>query len=117
MNHLGDTNKMVSDTLRTDELLTAMLDVYGYVHQGNCPQQWVNYARELERELNAANTEIEEKRKDVVWLATEKAKLENYVMRLEEAGDTMANAYRQICYDAYDNQQVDNWFKAKEAKP
>ena len=76
-----------------------------------------NFACQLERELNAANSEIEEKRKDVVWLATEKAKLENYVMLLEEAGDTMANAYRQICYDAYDNQQVDNWFKAKEAKP
>lgn len=71
----------------------------------------------LEFELNAANAEIEEKRKDVVWLATEKAKLENYVMLLEEAGDTMANAYRQICYDAYDDQQVDNWFKAKESKP
>ena len=43
-----------------------------------------DFARTLERELAAANTEIEEKRKDVVWLATEKAKLENYVMRLEE---------------------------------
>lgn len=39
--------------------------------------------RRLERELNAANVEIEEKRKDVVWLATEKAKLENYVTELE----------------------------------
>lgn len=77
----------------------------------------LDFAKQLERELNAANTEIEEKRKDVVWLATEKAKLENYVMLLEEAGDTMANAYRQICYDAYDDRQVDNWFKAKEAKP
>ena len=76
-----------------------------------------NFACQLERELNAANAEIDEKRKDVVWLATEKAKLENYVMLLEEAGDTMANAYRQICYDAYDDQQVDNWNKAKEAKP
>lgn len=76
-----------------------------------------NFACQLERELNAANAEIEEKRKDVVWLATEKAKLENYVMLLEEAGDTMAKAYRQICYDAYDDQQVDNWRKAKEAKP
>ena len=76
-----------------------------------------NFACQLERELNAANAEIEEKRKDVVWLATEKAKLENYVMLLEEAGDVMANAYRQICYDAYDDRQVDNWFKAKEDKP
>ena len=39
------------------------------------------------------------------------------IKRLEEAGDAMANAYRQICYDEYDDQQVDNWFKAKEAKP
>lgn len=38
------------------------------------------------------------------------------IKRLEEAGDVMANAYRQICYDAYDDQQVDNWIKAKEDK-
>ena len=47
------------------------------------------FARILERELNAVNDEIEEKRKDVVWLATEKAKLDNYVMRLEEENDAM----------------------------
>ena len=46
-------------------------------------------ARQLERELNAANFEIEEKRKDVVWLATEKAKLEERIKRLEEAGNAM----------------------------
>ena len=50
---------------------------------------------QLERELNAANDRIK---------------------RLEEAGDTMASAYRQICYDAYDDQQIDNWLKAKEEK-
>jgi predicted nucleic acid-binding Zn-ribbon protein len=38
---------------------------------------------DIERELNAANVELEEKRKDVVWLATEKAKSENYVTELE----------------------------------
>ena len=42
-----------------------------------------DFARQLERELNAANAEIEEKRKDVVWLATEKAKLEERIKRLE----------------------------------
>ena len=42
-----------------------------------------DFARILERELNAANDEIEEKRKDVVWLATEKAKLEERIKRLE----------------------------------
>ena len=59
MNHLGDTNKMV-DTPRTDGCLEAILDAYGYVHQGNCPQRWVNHARELERELNAANERIKQ---------------------------------------------------------
>ena len=69
-----------------------------------------NFACQLERELNAANAEIEEKRKDVVWLATEKAKLENYVMRLEEAGDALSET------QTYDLIQNINWRKAKEDK-
>ena len=70
--------------------------------------------RMLERQLNAANAEIEEKRKDVVWLATEKAKLENYIMRLEKAGDgmriwiTVIRGYLPECTNI--------WRKAKEAK-
>ena len=44
---------------------------------------------DIERELNAANIEIEEKRKDIVYLATEKAKLEERIKRLEEALDTL----------------------------
>ena len=36
------------------------------------------------RELNRLNDEIEEKRKDIVYLATEKAKLEERIKRLEE---------------------------------
>ena len=38
---------------------------------------------QLERELNAAHVEIEEKRKDIVYLATEKAKLEERIKRLK----------------------------------
>ena len=87
-NHLGDTNKMVSETPRTDGCLEAILDAYGYVHQGNCPQRWVNHARELERELNAANQRIK---------------------RLEEAGDRM----RLYCADPDD---CFAWDKAKEAE-
>jgi hypothetical protein len=71
-NHLGDTNKMVSETPRMD----ASAHDDGAIWQTGC---------DIERELNAAHVEIEEKRKDIVYLATEKAKLENYVMRLEEA--------------------------------
>ena len=110
MNHIADANKMVSDTPRTDSLLTAILDLDGYVAHRNCPPQWVYYARELERELNAANESFRKLNIHALDLAAR-------IKRLEEAGDAMANAYRQICYDAYDDRQVDNWFKAKEAKP
>ena len=77
--------------------------------------------RKLEHELNTANDEIEEKRKDVVYLATEKAKLENYVMRLEEAGDAVAAIIGPPGSAHWaDENQVDaawtNWIKAKEAK-
>ena len=40
--------------------------------------------RLLERKLNASNVEMDEKRKDIVYLATEKAKLEERIQRLEE---------------------------------
>lgn len=55
----------MSYTPRTDGLLTAILDAFGYVHQGNCPQRWVNHSRELERELNAANDRIKRLEKAV----------------------------------------------------
>ena len=76
---------------------------------------------DLKRELNAANVEIEEKRKDIVYLATEKAKLENYVMRLEEAGDAVAAIIGPPGSAHWaDENQVDaawnNWTKAKEDK-
>ena len=96
MSHLGDTNKMVSDTPISDSTPHNVGDL-GML------------CRRLERELAAANAEIEEKRKDVVWLATEKAKLENYVMRLEEAGS------EAICPIEYAT-RVRIWNKAKEAK-
>jgi hypothetical protein len=85
-NHLGDTNKMVRDTPRTDSLLTEILDAYGYVHQGNCPQRWVNHARELERELNAANGKIEllmSANADVARIAGERDAAEKRVKQLE----------------------------------
>jgi predicted nucleic acid-binding Zn-ribbon protein len=113
----------VSDTPRTDSAR----------HNENDPYMAIaSECSKLERELNAANAEIEEKRKDVVWLATEKAKLENYVTelenrlralwdkydgdrkhymdrikRLEEAGDELVGSA-----DA-----MEAWRKAKEAKP
>ena len=77
MNHLGDTNEMVSDTPRTDDHNWHDGDYDDPLHA------FYDFACQLERELNAANVEIEEKRKDVVYLATEKAKLEERIKRLE----------------------------------
>ena len=88
-NHLGDTNKMVNEPI-TDECLKVIMDTYVYVHQGNCSQRWVNYARELERKLNAANERIK---------------------RLEEAGDAMVDKGWNEPHLAGE------WRKAKEAKP
>ena len=77
--------------------------------------------RGIVRELNRLNDEMEEKRKDIVYLATEKAKLENYVMRLEEAGDAVAAIIGPPGSAHWaDENQVDaawnNWTKAKEVK-
>ena len=65
---------------------------------------------QLERELNAAHVEIEEKRKDVVWLATEKAKLDDRIKRLELVGNDMVTEE-----DVFIRLKI--WMKAKEAKP
>ena len=96
MNHLGDTNKMVSDTPISDSTPHNVADLGMQI-------------RRLERQLNAANVELEEKRKDIVYLATEKAKLEERIKRLEEAGD-------ELLRDNDDMVNINRWHKAKEAK-
>ena len=80
--HIPDVTKMISDTPRTDA------EAF-YPHDSKYKVCDADFARILERELNAANAEIEEKRKDVVWLATEKAKLADRIKRLEEAKKTI----------------------------
>ena len=72
------------------------------------------FARQLERELNAANAEIEEKRKDVVWLATEKAKLAERIKRLEEAGDRLQMLIEEQGW--WESVPQEMWRKAKDAK-
>ena len=69
---------------------------------GRSLKAMVLFSAKLERELNAANVEIEEKRKDVVWLATEKAKLEECIKRLEDsyaAKDAQLSNLLHICRD------------------
>lgn len=96
----------MSDTPRTDA------HNWNEGHYDDPLHSLLDFAKQLERELNAANTEIEEKRKDVVWLATEKAKLENYVMLLEESGDAMADLLDGGVFMKLAVQ----WHEAKEVK-
>ena len=135
MNHLGDTNKMVSDTPRTDAAYAASTGVGIY--------ELFKEAQDIERELNAANERIRlliaerdtarrqadqnyklrdeftemlgtddvEQGVAVVREIKERiSKLNDYVAALETAGELMAN---ELSY-GYD---VDMWNKAKEAKP
>ena len=113
----------MSDTPRTDGCLTEILDAYGFVHQGNCPQRWVNHARELERELNAANQIIRQQQlleEENLRLTAKVAHLyegaeeqHQRIKRLEEAGDAILNANN----DDEEYEAIKQWYKAKEAKP
>ena len=94
----------MSDTPRTDA------EAF-YPHDSKEKVCDSDFARQLKRELNAANVEMDEKRKDIVYLATEKAKLDDRIKRLEEAGDALAS-----WTIPNGNSHVD-WRKAKEAKP
>ena len=106
----------MSDTPRTDEQINGKPCTRFEILAGDSLRNALvpsEFARELERELNAANVEIEEKRKDVVWLATEKAKLEERIKRLEEAGDALCAAAAFMGW----HMEIEKWNKAKEDKP
>ena len=100
--HIPDVTKMISDTPRMKAAqMAAMEHMTGDVYRVGC---------DIEQQLNAANVEIDEKRKDIVYLATEKAKLEEHIKRLEEAGDALAKT------QTHDLLETINWRKAKGDK-
>ena len=121
MNHLGDTNKMVSDTPRTDVKRSGSTHFMG---------DWVdaNFAAQLERELNAANDRIKrleelgnELRAEEARLLNTNGELERRIKRLEDAGDAVAEIIGPPGSAHWaDENQVDaawnNWLKAKEDK-
>lgn len=81
-NHLGDTNKMV-ETPRTDVLLIAHDMAPTHI-------SLISHARELERELNAANDRIKRLEESHSWRLIETAP-SNYTWILgydEEHGET-----------------------------
>jgi len=95
-NHLGDANKMVSDTPRTDAEYERLFEIYQNAERINGPlccafENDMRLCRQLERELNAANQRIK---------------------RLEEAGDSLkAAGYFGGFGDA-----VNKWIKVREDK-
>ena len=89
----------MSDTPRTDDRAVII--------DGN---PWVNapFARQLERELNAANAEVERLTAKVAQLYAGAEEQKQRIKRLEEAGDALAYNHNPFTF-------ID-WTKAKEAK-
>jgi hypothetical protein len=82
----------MSDTPRTDKAertadTLGVMDAFEYA---------IYHGQKLEIELNEAH---------------------KLIKQLEGAGDAMASSIKEICYDSYDWNKVDNWNKAKETKP
>ena len=126
MNHIGDGNKMVSDTPRTDaEILEPEI-----VHQDSHSEGWVSidFARQLERELDRCNNLFRKLDVHSLNLSDLIRKLERelqqwreYAGRLEEAGNlsddqrgcTTCDEY--VCIEC--RKASEAWDKAKETKP
>ena len=92
MSHIGNANKMVSDTPRTDDEEYESQDE-PVAKLGSVD---VDFSRQLERELNAANERIKQ---------------------LEESENRMLNWLTEDCPEAVKKQLSNAWMKSKEAKP
>ena len=130
-NHIGDTNKMVSDTPRTDEQINGKpctrFEILAGDSLRNASVQ-SEFARGLERELNAANDRIKRleemyesepgERPDLLGsnvmglLKRELNAAQQRIKRLEEAGDYLCAAAAFLGW----HDKIDEWNKAKEAK-
>jgi hypothetical protein len=94
----------VSDTPRTDA------EAF-YPHDSKYKVCDADFARQLERELNAASVEIERLTAKVAQLYEGAEEQKQRIKRLEEAGDALSET------QTYDLIQNINWRKAKEDKP
>jgi hypothetical protein len=70
-----------------------------------------DFARNLERELNAANAIIKQQQ----LLNEENLRLQERIKRLEEAGDYLDECLLSVAGENHPAKQA--WRKAKEAKP
>ena len=94
------------------------------IHTPDDRQLIDTHPQTIVRELNRLNVEIDEKRKDIVYLATEKAKLEERIKRLEEALTEIelamkqpASNHRLMQVSGPARQVINIIKKAKEVKP
>ena len=98
MNHLGDTNKMV-ETPRMD----ASAHDDGAIWQTGC---------DIERELNAANVEIERLTAKVAQLYEGGEEQKQRIKRLEELGNELRECARQLGWTSSDDSR---WIERAES--
>ena len=101
--HIGDSNKMISDTPRMKAAQMAALEhMTGDVYRVGC---------DLERELNAANAIIRQQQ----LLDEENLRLQERIKRLEYAGDYLGECLLSVMGASHPAKQA--WHHAKEDKP
>jgi len=105
--HIPDATKMISDTPRTDKILFSV-DVCDGEDVVN-----IEFARQLEGELNVANLQMELLTKSNFQLREGRLELKQRIKQLEQAGDAILNANN----DDEEYEAMKQWRKAKEAKP
>jgi hypothetical protein len=120
--HIPDPTKMISDTPRMDEQINGKPCTRFEILAGDSLRNAAvpsEFARTIERELNAANDRIKRLEEDLMDAKNQYAVLVadvalyedrgERIKRLEEAGDEM----EKYCRDYYSSNR---WNKAKEAK-
>ena len=107
--HIGEPNEM-SDTPRTNK------EVF-FPHDSKYQVCDADFARTLERELNAANVEIQRLRKSNLQLREGAEEQKQRIKRLEESENRMLNWLTEDCPEAVKKQLSNAWMKSKEAKP
>ena len=99
MNHLGDTNKMV-ETPRTDA---------AYFKKGATMYDLAGEMKRMERELNAANAQVDRLTAKVAQLYEGAEEQKQRIKRLEEGGD-------KAILNSYLPDRLAVWNKAKDGK-
>jgi peptidoglycan hydrolase CwlO-like protein len=111
-NHIGDINKMVSDTPISDSTPHNVADLAMLCRRlERLAAVRLAYIKQLESNNDAANAEIERLTNKVAQLYRGAEEQNQRIKRLEEAGDAMVN-------EGWNEPHLANaWRKAKEAKP